>query len=282
MRAALEQRGVSFLPTSWYQPGGIADFYDPDGHWLTLYEPSREAMMWPSGDRIRALMRARQQRSATPSAPETESRLSGAVGSTDLRLHGSDILYLFFFVQDPDEAFAFYHESLGLLDLEGGPCSRATSGDEDGVIKWDAGGLLLTTHHIDGARSVSGVVSASEVEEHTCPPREIDEKRMKGVAPVFLVKDIEHVVQELSRNRVDFSHRPTWSDIGAVASFEDPSGHMIFLYEPSAKALQSSSGAKIKEILAIPLPDRQLQLLREAFPDNRFRDDYSEEGLPAC
>src|SRR5215204_334561 len=70
MRTALEQRGVSFLPTCWYQPGGIADFYDPDGHWLTLYEPSKEAMMWPSGDRIRALMSARQQRNATPSASE--------------------------------------------------------------------------------------------------------------------------------------------------------------------------------------------------------------------
>ena len=60
-------RGASrFLPTSWYQPGGIADFYDPDGHWLTLYEPSKEAMSWPSGDRIRAVLRARA--SAQPRA----------------------------------------------------------------------------------------------------------------------------------------------------------------------------------------------------------------------
>src|SRR5690349_13627397 len=43
-RAAIEARGVSFSRTDWYQPGGITDFYDPDGHWLTLYQPNDEAM----------------------------------------------------------------------------------------------------------------------------------------------------------------------------------------------------------------------------------------------
>src|SRR5262249_19246681 len=32
VRAGLEARGVSFLPTDHYQVGAIADFYDPDGH----------------------------------------------------------------------------------------------------------------------------------------------------------------------------------------------------------------------------------------------------------
>src|SRR5579859_541678 len=29
MRTSLESRGVKFNPTAWYQPGGLADFYDP-------------------------------------------------------------------------------------------------------------------------------------------------------------------------------------------------------------------------------------------------------------
>ena len=34
MRNSLSQRGVEFHPVDWYQPGGIADFYDPDGQRL--------------------------------------------------------------------------------------------------------------------------------------------------------------------------------------------------------------------------------------------------------
>src|SRR5215467_9335345 len=34
MRESLERRGVTFNPTSWYEPGGLADFYDPDHHWF--------------------------------------------------------------------------------------------------------------------------------------------------------------------------------------------------------------------------------------------------------
>src|SRR5262249_34948738 len=61
-RAVLERRGLTLLPTSAYQPGKIIDFYDPDGHWLTLYEPSKEAMGWPSGYRIPAVLKSRPPR----------------------------------------------------------------------------------------------------------------------------------------------------------------------------------------------------------------------------
>lgn len=54
-RAALEQRGVVFTETHRYEIGAISDFYDPDGHWFTLYETSAESLTWPSGDRIQAV-----------------------------------------------------------------------------------------------------------------------------------------------------------------------------------------------------------------------------------
>jgi len=123
MRTALEARGVKFLPTAWYSVGGIADFYDPDGHWLTLYEPSEEAMGWPSGDRIAAVLRARQRSNGGAASPPPRPTSSNGQGR-GLQLDGSEIFYVFFFVQDPDEALAFYHEDLGLRDLE---AARAAS-----------------------------------------------------------------------------------------------------------------------------------------------------------
>jgi catechol 2,3-dioxygenase-like lactoylglutathione lyase family enzyme len=291
MRAALESRGVEFLPTDWYQPGGIVDFYDPDGHWLTLYQPGEEAMTWPSGDRIRSLLQVRQQRNGSLGTPETRSSPTDeADGAPDLRLDGSEIFYVFFFVRDPEEALTFLHDDLGLRDLEGGPCSQACSGDEEGVVKYDTGGMLLCTHHAEGTRAVSEVEVSEEIgelpelEEHTCPPRELDDERMKGVAPVFYVSDIEHVVQALAQKRAGFTYKLERSEIGAVASFEDPSGHLIFLYEPSAEALESPSGAKIQEILATRFPDAEVQARREALPATRFKVKQEDltRGLPAC
>lgn len=49
------------------------------------------------------------------------------------------------------------------LVLEGGPCSQQTIGDEDGV-KYDTGGLMVTTHFFDGNRN------EIEVAEHGCSP----------------------------------------------------------------------------------------------------------------
>src|SRR5260370_17801907 len=46
-RAALESRGVQFLPTSSEEPGEIANFYDPDGHWFQLYEPNQLSLTLP-------------------------------------------------------------------------------------------------------------------------------------------------------------------------------------------------------------------------------------------
>jgi len=40
------------------------------------------------------------------------------------------------------------------------------------------------------------------------------------------------------------------SGIGVVASVEDPTGHRLYLYEPSEEAMRTPSGQEIREILA--------------------------------
>ncbi len=240
LRDALERRGVAFNPTSWYEVGGIADFYDPDGHWLTLYQPSDEAMTWPSAEKIRAVMRARKGGSAASSSAAHRQPSGGS--EAELVLDGKEVIYLFVFVEDPHATLTFYHHVLGLRDLEGGPCSQISRGDQDGVVKYDTGGILLSTHFIDDSRTIA------EYEAHACPPRELDLQRMKGVAPTFHVSDIERVVSELSSRGVAFSG-VAQSAGGKLAAFEDPSGHLYYLYEPSGQALQRPSGAKLAEIL---------------------------------
>ena len=236
VRAGLEAQGVAFLPTDHYQVGAIADFYDPDGHWLTLYEPSEEAMGWPSGDRIAAVMSKR---------PPERQRIAGP------SLAGAELIYIFLFVPDADEAQSFYHDLLGIRDLEGGPCSQATSGDEDGVIKYDTGGVMMTTHFfVDGGRNSDRAPEGEEPDEHACPPRDLDSSRMKGAAPAYYVNDVEATVEELRHRRPDFPARVSHSPIGVVATCDDPGGHRFFLYQPSDEAMELPSGAKLAELIA--------------------------------
>jgi hypothetical protein len=67
------------------------------------------------------------------------------------------------------------------------------------------------------------------------------------------VPEIQRVVDGLARNGVTFSGGVRRLSVGSIARFEDPSGHLLFLYEPSPDALQQPSGEKIREILAAPL-----------------------------
>jgi predicted enzyme related to lactoylglutathione lyase len=252
-RAALERRGVEFTETHRYEIGAITDFYDPDGHWFTLYETSQEALTWPSGDRIQAV-RARYNGTTTNgraiTATLTQPRESGSGrsnpddGQDDFSLHGKPLIYLFLFVRDPDEAFEVYGSRLGLVDLEGGPCSRASNADEEGVVKYDTGGVILTTHSLETVRE------EDEIIDHPCPPRTVNPTQMHGKAVVFYTPAIDTAVTELSAAGIRFPHSIKKSSIGAVAEFEDPSGHAFYLYQPSPEAMRTPSGQKLKNILA--------------------------------
>jgi catechol 2,3-dioxygenase-like lactoylglutathione lyase family enzyme len=244
--ANLATRGVDFKPTDWYQPGGIADFYDPDGRWLTLYQPSEEALGWPSGERLRAVIAARRGRNGGGTAQRASA--APAAGQEPPGLADAELIYLFTFVPSSKVAQEFYHEELGLRALEGAPCSRTSGGDEEGVVKYDTGGILIATHHVEPERS------QEEFEEHLCPPPELEGGRMKGVAPVFYASDAEAAARELRRLRPGLEPVVTRSPVGTIVRVDEPTGHLVFLYEPSEAALDNTpSGRKIREILSLPL-----------------------------
>lgn len=219
VQAALEQRGVKFSRVLDYEVGATADFYDPDGHWFSIYEPSDEAMTWPSAEKIRAL----RSDAATPTAAA-----SGRIG-----LGGTALLYLFLFVRDRESTFAFYHDALGLENIEGGSCKQGATHQHDGVIKYDAGGALITTHELDDPKLAERV---------------LDPAHMGGIASVFHVQDLHAEIAALGEAGVTFADRPISCSMGVIARFEDPCGHVYCLYEPSAAALARPSGRRLEHI----------------------------------
>lgn len=205
MRAALEANGAVFDETLRYEIGATAACYDPDGHCVTLYQPSPEAMGWPSGRKYQELVRPVRRESVTG-------------------LGDSPLVYVFLFVPDIEAAAGFYRDALRLPVLE--------VDEDEGVVKYDAGGLILATHPIEGVDET--VVGAA---------------RRKSMSIVFHVDDAEAAYRRL-RQVVAFANPPSSPAIGTVARFEDPSGHIFHLYQPSVAAMTWPSGAKLREIIS--------------------------------
>ena len=195
-RDLLAGRGVRFSRTLEYSIGMTADFYDPDGHWFSLYQHSQEAMSWPSGPKLAALA------SGLPTPPADD-------------LGDACIPYVFLFFSDPDAPARFYGGVLGLEVLEGGPCRRIPSAIETGVVKYDAGATMLTTHHVrsDDKRFRVSTVGSS------------------GVAMAFEVANLETALDAWSRRGIVFSEWHPASPLGRVARFADPAGHVFLLRE---------------------------------------------------
>jgi catechol 2,3-dioxygenase-like lactoylglutathione lyase family enzyme len=203
-REVLEGRGVRFSRTLEYSIGTTADFYDPDGHWFSLYQPSETALGWPSGPKLTALASSLPMRQ-TPPADD---------------LADAFIAYVFLFFSDPDVAEKFYGEVLELEAVEGGPCRRIPTRAPVGVVKYDAGTTLLTTHHV-----------------------EKDDKRFQvattgssGVAFAFQAADVLPAVSSLSRHGISFAEWGTESPLGRRQRFVDPAGHVCLLGEPTQRA----------------------------------------------
>jgi catechol 2,3-dioxygenase-like lactoylglutathione lyase family enzyme len=206
----LAARGVQFSRTLEYAIGVTADFYDPDGHWFSLYQPSEAALQWPSGPKLQALASGLPLRQFSRVPPED------AAGPRDDLADGF-IAYVFLFFNDPEVAASFYGGALGLDVLEGGPCRRIPTSVDIGVVKYDAGTTMLTTHHVDS-----------------------DDKRFRvatvgtgGIAMAFRVADLTMAVAALSRRGIAFSGSPSESPIGRLARFTDPAGHVFLLREPT-------------------------------------------------
>jgi len=212
-RDALAARGVRLSRTREYVVGMTADFYDPDGHWFSIWQPSEAAMRWPSGLKLEAL------------ASDLPARHSRRLSSVDaVAPHGgladAFIAYVFLLVSDPEVAAGYYGGILGLDAIEGGPCRRVPTSAQIGVVKYDVGTTMLATHHVESA-----------------DPRHL--LGTGGVAMAFRVADLTTAVAALSRRGIVFSDRPSDSPIGRLARFTDPAGHVFLLREPRQKGGRS-------------------------------------------
>ncbi|GAA0459780.1 hypothetical protein Ade02nite_13870 [Paractinoplanes deccanensis] len=211
-RAAMGRNGATVKPAQTSRAGVMADLYDPDGHWFSLYQPSADALTWPSARKVRAL------------------RQGGA---------GTELLYLFLYVRDLHATEKFYQGGLGLTPVETTTCHRGLTAVPDGVVKYDAGGALLTTHHVgDGDHAALHRVTAGGT---------------PGVALGFHTPGLDAAAAELSARGLSLDGDQTVPGIGRAAAFTDPGGYRFFLCEPSARAMSSPAGEAIRRILGADL-----------------------------
>ena len=226
MRAALEGRGVQFDRRRSYEVGLVTDFYDPNGHRLMLYQPSDTALTWPSGPKLREVWRQYGFGGTDVIGPA-----SGPAREPDAErgLAGSPLAYLFMFENDQTAALRFYRDALGLTLLERVHCCNQDCDAEiEGIGKYDGGAVLLSTHHMHERSMVYDDLG------RPYSPREFNPAHGQGIAPVFEVSQIHHLVPELTGRGVRFPYGVQEYDAGLVARFEDPFGHPFLLLEPAS------------------------------------------------
>lgn len=209
--ADLRGRGVSTDEPLRYEIGATASFYDPDGHCLCLYEPSEEALTWPSAKKILEVL---------DGAPARGAVMPGG-------LSRGRIIYVFLFVTDVARTQRFYRDQLGLVVLE--------EDSSSGVVKYDAGGFILATHLVGGDAACAVDMDVSQV---------------KSIAFAVHAVDIEQAHAELKGRDLAFRGGIQRGAIGATARFQDPEGYPFFLYTPSETALAWSSGPRIHSMLS--------------------------------
>jgi hypothetical protein len=66
---------------------------------------------------------------------------------------------------------------------------------------------------------------------------------------VFYTSDVEAAKQALARRGLTFRSGVGFSDIGGTARFNDPSGHIFCLYQPSAESLMWGSADKVLDLM---------------------------------
>jgi catechol 2,3-dioxygenase-like lactoylglutathione lyase family enzyme len=200
----LISRGIKLSKPLRYEVGTTAVFADDDGHRIAIYEPSPASLTWPSGSKMKEVF----------------------AGSGGGKLIGSSpMIYVFLFVKDYHRAREFYRDKLGLPIVE--------EEEEVGVVKYDCGGIMLTTH----------------VEESDPRALPVDDNTRKGIAPVLYVQDMETMRKVLSRRGVVFGALQRRSVMGDLLGFTDPDGHQFYLCEPATSFMQSAAGRRVNSIL---------------------------------
>ena len=187
--------------------GVTADFYDPDGHWFSLYQPSEAAMGWPSGPKLEALASSlpmRHFRGVPPETPQPQVMIL-------LMVHP----YVFLFFNDAGGG----RELLWRRPRTRGDRRRAVPPHSDQRRHW---GRQVRRWHDDADDS----------------PRRQRRQALSGrdgweggVAMAFGVADLTTAVADLSRRGIAFSGSPSESPIGRLARFTDPAGHVFLLRE---------------------------------------------------
>jgi len=243
MVPALERRGVEFQRQRTYGIGSVVDFYDPNGHRLMLYQPTEHALGTPAGDKMRPLWWTKGVGDSALIGPP-------AVETTDPEelsrrgLDGKPLLYLFDFIKDVRSSIEFAEDILGMTAIHRTPCCN--DGCADGlndVIKYEGGGLMLSTHHMHGHEAV--------LDDHGRPygARDFEPEDAKGVAPLFHVPELDAAIDRLQRAGAEPMPVVDTTDFGRVARVDAPSGHLVYLYEPSEQAWQTPAGARMRELM---------------------------------
>ena len=146
------------------------------------------------------------------------SRRSPAGRARGVGAYGVAVAELVLPVRDAEAAAELFEEGLDLR-----PLGRAGDG-----ARYDAGGVVLATL---AAPDAGGGPRA-------------------GIAPVFHVEDLGDTVWQLAKRGIRLARTVTYSRTGGVARLEAPSGHLLWLWEPSDEARDGPGGRKLEEILS--------------------------------
>jgi catechol 2,3-dioxygenase-like lactoylglutathione lyase family enzyme len=132
----------------------------------------------------------------------------------------TDIVELRLAVDDVATSVPFYRDVLGL---------RPVSGSAD-TCRFATGSLDLV---LDQRRSA---VDGRPIRHNAC-------------LMVFYTSDVEAAERALVRRGLAFRTGAAFSDIGGTARFNDPSGHIFCLYQPSAESLTWGSADKVLDLM---------------------------------
>lgn len=119
-----------------------------------------------------------------------------AVGKPSLRL-----THFWLYVKDTDRAIQFYRDTLGFEILETFP---------DGAL-FKAGGIQLGIHREEGDRK----------------------SHPGGTSIIFHTTDIKKVYETLQSRGVRFLTQIEQEPYGQIASFRDPDGYLLEVWQPS-------------------------------------------------